>query len=116
MRKLLNTVIESLPALLNILLLMTFFFIILSILSISLWKGTHHQFCRITPVPIDGLWPVNDNIQSLCGGDFNCPGNNWCGTNFIDSEDNILWKVDDLWRRRIIWFNNVIVGYKGREV
>lgn len=81
MRKLLNTMIDSIPSLLNILLLMIFIFLIFSILAISLWKGRHHQFCRLTPVPIDGFWPVDMSIESLCGADFTCPGNTYCGTN-----------------------------------
>lgn len=74
MRKLLSTIVDSMSSLLNIFGLMIFFYIIFGILSVNLWKGTAHQKCRLTPVPIDGFWPVLQNYAHLCGGSNTCPG------------------------------------------
>jgi hypothetical protein len=92
MKKLLNTILDSLLSLVNILALMAFFFIIFAILSVNLWKGTAHQHCRLTPVPVDGIWPVLPNYEHLCGGSSTCPTfinkgetiGSFCGTNYIN--------------------------------
>mmetsp|Transcript_21577 Transcript_21577/g.48098 ORF Transcript_21577/g.48098 Transcript_21577/m.48098 type:complete len:126 (+) Transcript_21577:436-813(+) len=68
MKKLITTVIDSFTALNNIFLLAGFFFIIFGIFAINLWTGSAHQHCRLTPIPIDGLWPVNMDVEHLCGG------------------------------------------------
>lgn len=79
MRKLLSTLMDSLSNLANIMALMFFFFIIFAIFGMTLWQGKYHQRCRLTPHPVDGVWPLVPGLESLCGNEI-C-SNSWCGSN-----------------------------------
>lgn len=75
MKKLINTMLSAVPALLNVFSLLLFMFIILAILALNLWSGLQHNFCRLTPVPFDGQWPIDPTQGWNCGGDAVCNPN-----------------------------------------
>eukprot|EP00940_MAST-03C_sp_MAST-3C-sp2_P003643 g3643.t1 len=52
MRNLINTLIGSIPALANVLMLLGFVFLIFGILAIQLWAGIQTNRCRITSKPL----------------------------------------------------------------
>jgi len=57
------------------------------------------------------------SIESLCGADFTCPGNTYCGTNYIDIIENILLTFNnEKVPNQLLWFGNVIVGERSRDV
>eukprot|EP00939_MAST-03C_sp_MAST-3C-sp1_P000527 g527.t1 len=63
MKSLINTLIDSIPALLNVVMLLVFVFLIFGILSIQLWAGIQTNRCRISAKP---LAIPNDTLVYEC--------------------------------------------------
>lgn len=73
-RVLVESLIDSLPALANVILFLGFFVVLFSILGTQLFLGLTENRCRITKFPQNGVWIANDNIKNLCNIDENsCP-------------------------------------------
>jgi len=59
MRILVGTLLASVSQLGGILSLAIFFFLIFAILGVSLWSGTIHYRCHVSPEPfLNGTWPL----------------------------------------------------------
>ncbi|OQR93148.1 Voltage-gated Ion Channel (VIC) Superfamily [Achlya hypogyna] len=69
-----NSLLSSLPALGNVVILLSFSYIVFAILGMEIWRGAFHARCRITPYPIAlpfnvsnapvGSYPVNASFLS----------------------------------------------------
>ena len=70
--------IASLPELVNVALFLAFIIMIFTIFGIQFFQGALEQRCRISPLPINNTWLINESIQNICGWD-NCPNDNVCG-------------------------------------
>merc|ERR1719197_1718590 len=78
-KKIVNTVLLSIPRLGNVGLMAMFLMTIFGILFVHFWGGIFFRACRATadPVydPIGDCWefPLDDNAEGrLCGGRYNC--------------------------------------------
>ena len=97
MRVLIASLLTSLPALGNVIILMGFIFSIFGILGIQVWKGLQHYRCRPDQFPTLGedgetwVWPVDEETfraEFVCSvdsggmiGGYHCPVNYTCGAN-----------------------------------
>mmetsp|Transcript_23031 Transcript_23031/g.22386 ORF Transcript_23031/g.22386 Transcript_23031/m.22386 type:complete len:286 (-) Transcript_23031:792-1649(-) len=87
MKRLITSLLESLPALANAGAFLLFFFILFDILGIQQFVGQFYQRCRLTPEPLFELdvWPIDTSIERLCTyedggtGMFRCPSGTYCG-------------------------------------
>ena len=58
MRRLIDSLLSSLPALANAVVFMFFIFLLFGILGVQQFPGTMYQRCRLTEEPLaDGTWP-----------------------------------------------------------
>ena len=87
MRLLVSTLISSLWQLGSILALALFFFTVFAILGVSLWQGSQHYRCRVTPEPVNGIWVPLSDPERLCGGSYSCPAGTTCGS-LIEAYDS----------------------------
>lgn len=86
MRKLVNTLISSLPRLFDVFVFIVFIIAIFAVLGIQIFKGEVYKRCRLSPVPEipNKLWLKDESITQPCSdyphfGGFGCPGNLTCG-------------------------------------
>jgi len=57
------------------------------------------------------MWPVDQEVEHLCGGQYVCAGDTYCATNFITQELQFSAKVfDDTVLDRLLFFDDAIVG------
>lgn len=71
MRKLVNTVLMSLPGLKDVVIMALFLLTVFGILGIQFWGGKMHRLCRVTPQPL--------HFTSVASQDPLCKG--WCFDN-----------------------------------
>ena len=74
---------RSLPSLGNAVVFMFFIFLLFGILGIQQFGGAFYRRCRYTEEPVDGLWPYDESIESLCSfpdssGMIKCPSGLFC--------------------------------------
>lgn len=67
MKILVSTLISSLAQLGEIIIFALFFFLIFSIMGVSLWAGSIHYRCRETEYPENGDWIAVSSDTQLCG-------------------------------------------------
>jgi hypothetical protein len=84
MKRLVQTLLRSLPALANVVLFLLFIFIIFGILGVHQFAGAFYNRCRETEEPIlnennELYWPIDREILRLCGAQFSCPSERVCG-------------------------------------
>jgi hypothetical protein len=84
MKRLMMSLIKSLPALGNVVMFLLFIFILFGILGVQLHSGDYYNRCRKTPAPVNGVWEVDHSIERLCsypgdGGLYACPEGLFCG-------------------------------------
>ena len=74
-RILVESLIDSFPAFTNVLFFVAFFVLFFGILGIQLFSGIFEQRCRLTPLPINNIWRIDDNYTMLCekGVASSCP-------------------------------------------
>jgi hypothetical protein len=72
MKILVNTLLNSVSQLSNILVLDTFFILTFAIFGLQMWEGVTHFRCRQTPYPVDGDWKVVEGDENICGGSHTC--------------------------------------------
>ncbi|EGR31257.1 hypothetical protein IMG5_114650 [Ichthyophthirius multifiliis] len=81
MKILVASLIESLPALGNVVLFLVFLIIMFGILALQLFSGVFEYRCRIGQAPDNGFWPADDSIRRLCNfSRNNCPQERFCGS------------------------------------
>ena len=117
MRRLINSLIESLPALANVVIFLLFVYLLFGILGVQTFVGKTYYRCRPTEHPVDGAWPIDESVDRLCnkdnGGQFECPRGLFCGT----PEDEPGWSLQkdnvsssELIDYGIISFDHIGVG------
>ncbi|CAK4798029.1 unnamed protein product [Aphanomyces euteiches] len=52
LKVLVNSILSSLPALLNVTILLTFSYLVFAILGMDVWAGSYHGRCRLTEYPV----------------------------------------------------------------
>ena len=67
MKILVSTLLKSLAQLGEIIVFAIFFFLIFSILGVSIWAGSIHYRCRETEFPVGGDWVAVESDIELCG-------------------------------------------------
>jgi len=72
MRRQVTSLLNSLPALANVVVFLLFMFILFGILGMQLFQGKLYSRCRLTPEPIDGVWPADPTTTDLCKTDDDC--------------------------------------------
>lgn len=71
----------SLKSLLSVIGLLYFMIFLMGIFVLNVYSGTTDYRCRVTPLPSNGAWPTSDVMRN-CGGDYRCPLNQTCGSNY----------------------------------
>lgn len=66
MKVLIGTLLESVTQLGGVMLLTMFFFMVFSILGVSIWSGKIYYRCRMTQFPVDGDWVADPEDLRLC--------------------------------------------------
>jgi len=84
MRKLVNTLLGSLPSLVNVALFLGFVFVLFGILGLQQFNEVVFARCRTTERPVNATyWPELEGVTRVCstggGGDFTCPEGSFCG-------------------------------------
>ena len=83
MRRLMRSLIKSLPALANVIIFLLFIFMLFGILGIQQYNGSMYYFCRQTDAPVNGEWAKTPDIERVCTADglgqFKCPTGSYCG-------------------------------------
>lgn len=101
MRILVNTVLKSIPRLVDVMGMAVFLFIVFGIMGVMFWNGVMSRTCRITEHPVWdkdiygddpslSCWRWTPIGERLCGGWYMCDGEGepaWCGSNFVDDID-----------------------------
>ena len=80
MKVLIGTLLESVTQLGGVMLLTMFFFMVFSILGVSIWSGKIFYRCRLTEFPVDGDWEADPDDRRLCSDVRQCPQHRWCGS------------------------------------
>jgi len=57
-----SALIDSIPALGNVLVFLIFIILLFAILGLHLFAGLFYQRCRMTEFPVNGTWEVDPNI------------------------------------------------------
>jgi hypothetical protein len=84
MRKLVSTLLGSMPKLLNVSIFLFFIYLLFGIIGVQLFNGLMYNKCRLTPKPVNDIyWPIVPNIDRVCStyknGGFVCPEGTYCG-------------------------------------
>ena len=66
MRRLISSLIESLPALANVVIFLLFVFLLFGILGVQTFVGKTYYRCRSTEQPINDQWPIDESVDRLC--------------------------------------------------
>jgi len=80
MKVLIGTLLESVTQLGGVMLLTMFFFMVFSILGVSIWSGKIFYRCRLTEFPVNGDWEADPDDRRLCSDVRQCPQHRWCGS------------------------------------
>ena len=77
MRRLVGTLISSMPKLVNVTIFLSFIFLLFGILGLQLFQGQMFNYCRVTPEPVNGIWEKAPDVTRHCSkmkhGGFECP-------------------------------------------
>jgi hypothetical protein len=98
MRILVNTVLKSIPRLVDVMGMAMFLFVVFGIMGVMFFNGTMSRTCRVTETPV---WDQQETCwrwtptggERLCGGWYMCDEEGvpaWCGTNFLGDVDSKL--------------------------
>eukprot|EP00347_Sterkiella_histriomuscorum_P013804 403363301 len=85
MRRLVSTLLQSLPELGNAAIFLFFMIILFGILGLQQFSGVMYYKCRLTEKPINGTyWPKSPDFTRVCSkasdGGYHCPEYLWCGS------------------------------------
>ena len=80
LKRLIRSLILSVKDLLNVVVFFIFVFLLFGIIGVQLFGNSFYNLCRTTPAPYpNGSWPIDQNVQRVCGGQFECPAGSYCG-------------------------------------
>ncbi|MDR3548345.1 MAG: ion transporter [Candidatus Pacebacteria bacterium] len=83
MKRLLGPVMYALSQLPRVVIFLLFVLFIFSLVGLRQFSGDFYYRCRLTPVPEDGVWELDESIERPCSaygyGDFECPAAHYCG-------------------------------------
>ena len=100
MRRLVSTLLRSLPELGQAGIFISFMMFLFTILGLSQFSGVIYFKCRTTDKPIRNgtYWPKSPAFPRVCssdyGGDYECPSNMYCGS---AQEFNISLEADGVY-------------------
>ena len=85
MRRLVSTLIQSLPELGNATIFLAFIIILFGILGLQQFNGVIYYKCRLTEQPVNSTyWPKSPDHVRVCSpagdGAFSCPVGLYCGS------------------------------------
>lgn len=86
MRRLVNTLLRSLPELGQAGIFITFMLFLFTILGLQQFSGVIYYKCRTTDKPINNgtYWPKSPQVQRVCSpnsiGGYECPAKMYCGS------------------------------------
>jgi len=95
MKKLVNTVLSSIPKLGNVALFSAFLFTIFAIIGLTMMQGLFYRVCRKDPHPtLDAVrgcwtWDLVDGASRLCGGRYMCESGETCGGHEFDINEGL---------------------------
>lgn len=78
MKVLVATLLDSLPALGNVVIFLLFIIILFGILGLQIYMGALESRCRLTPYPVGNTWEVS-SYPKLCTYTSDCPEGTYCG-------------------------------------
>ncbi|KRX07618.1 hypothetical protein PPERSA_11167 [Pseudocohnilembus persalinus] len=98
MRILIQSIIESLPDLGNVVIFLSFIVILFGILGLQLFAGVFENRCRFTPEPVDGKWEADASLLYLCDltDDNSCPEFRYCRNPGNYKDQNISFDTSEL--------------------
>lgn len=85
MKRLVKTLLMSLPQMGYLVSFLLFFIFIMAILGMQLFIRKLWQRCRTTPAPYfdsflnQTVWPIDETQTRLCGGIYECAAGTYCG-------------------------------------
>jgi hypothetical protein len=84
MRRLVSTLINSIPNLVNVIIFLFFIFTLFGIFGLQLFFGSIYNRCRISEKPInETYWPKSEIYTRSCSMSkkvgYQCPENLYCG-------------------------------------
>ena len=106
-----TTISKSVWQLISVVIMMVYIFGIFAILGLNIYTGVLSRRCRTTSQPAHGVWPVDDQILRVCGGHFQCPASEYCGSDY-DYSGQITHPGKDLFFAEFDWglmnFDNIL--------
>jgi len=79
MRRVVTTLINSLPNFANVAAFMLFFLVLFASMGLHLYSGELYNRCRLTPRPVNATdWPADLENLRVCGGGYQCPEHQYC--------------------------------------
>lgn len=72
MKTVVSALIDSIPNLLSVACVLLIFLLVFGILGMQMFSGLLYNRCRITEVPVNSIWLINEEDTKLCGYR-NCP-------------------------------------------
>eukprot|EP00347_Sterkiella_histriomuscorum_P008485 403344914 len=84
MRRIVRTLLQSLPELGNATIFLSFMIVLFGILGLQQFNGILYNKCRLTEQPVNSTyWPKSKEFTRVCSqagdGDFVCPNGLYCG-------------------------------------
>eukprot|EP00347_Sterkiella_histriomuscorum_P005312 403357086 len=113
MKRLVGSLLLSLPQMLNVVLFLLFIFMIFGILGIQTFQGDQYNRCRLTPHPVSSTsWPIDPTQNRLCSGLYDCNEGTYCGSLSSHQIDVMYDNVtsDPLINYNINNFDNIFYG------
>jgi len=105
-----RVIYKSFWPLISILGLLLFFMGIFSILGLNIYNEKLDFRCRMTPVPLSGVWQIDTSIVKICGSGYKCPVNLYCGSSF-EYADIVTHPSEDVFLKEFNWglsnFDNI---------
>lgn len=72
LKAIVNSVASSVREMLNVLILLLFVFLLYAVLAVNLWSGIFSRRCRRDSTPSLGVFVIEENITTICGGLIQC--------------------------------------------
>lgn len=89
--------------------LLLFFMMIFSIVGLNLYSGLLDFRCRLTPLPVNGVWAPDPDVMRICGSTYTCPADLTCGSTYVYSDQ--VTDRNDTYFREFNWgitnFDNI---------
>jgi voltage-dependent calcium channel L type alpha-1D len=78
MKRLVQTLLLSIPRMGYLVSFLLFFIFVFAILGVQLFKRDLYLRCRLTDSPVNGTWPYDESQKAICGGNYHCRTGTFC--------------------------------------